>query len=232
MTARITINDSHPHVERHLRRIERELIAALKEQKNAIDTRRIIRDKALEVERIGAGYACNFFGVDLFYAAEDFAQVGRAVDDFYRILVHNNSSGNSSLNLDSAAITLTSVMLARATVSKSRQIFHKLQSLRYEYQTAAIMRMKSLKETLDVPDEEDPDAPTLDDLTPDAPETSLWYVWRTVGDDKVCDICEPLDEMEWDFEDPAVDADMLTPVLDTHINCRCRIDLERRDEGS
>lgn len=211
----ITVDDYHPHVERHLRRIERELIEELKEQKNAEGARRVIREKALQVERIGSGYACNFFGIENFYAAEDFAEITRIVEDVRRTFMYGG-------NLQSAAITLTSVMLARATVNKAKQISYKL---------GAIMRMKSLQDMLTPPDEGDPDFQTIEQMTPDAPATGLWFVWRTMNDALVCPICDALDGMQWDFEDPNVDSEILTPVVDTHPNCRCRIDLERREGG-
>lgn len=224
----LILDEFHPRIEKEIRRIERNLIESLTKTTKttasqdlslqANNSRHIIHEKVLQVQRLGAEYACNFFNLNHFYAAEDFAEVGRITDDFYRTYRYGGS-------IEAAAITLTSVMLARATVNKSRQIFKKLQQLGY-FRTAAIMRMKSIQESLDVPPEDD--APPIEDLTPQGPTVSLWYVWRTMNDTLVCPICDALDGSEWDFEDPNVDNEMLTPVIDTHPRCRCRIDLERR----
>lgn len=214
------LDDYQPRIERQIRRIERELIESLShtQQLRAEIAKQLIREKVLQVQRLGAEYACNFFNLDHFYAAEDFAQVGRMTDDIYRIYAYGG-------RMETAVITLTSVMLAKATVQKARQIYSKYVLLD-EYRTAAIMRMKSIQKFVEVPEIDNPDEepPMIEDLTPEGPTLGLFFVWRTMGDDKVCDICEPLDEMEWDFETD----EPLTPVTDTHPRCRCRIDLERR----
>lgn len=168
----------------------------------------------LEIQRIGSGYAADFFGVENFYAAEDFAEIGRLTDDVFRTYWYGGS-------IKSAAITLTSVMLARSTISKARQIHSRL----VEVKLGAIMRMKSLQKYVAVPDPDE--EPMIEDLQPVSLKSGLWFVWRTMGDALVCNICDALDGMDWDFEDPA--ADPLTPVIDTHPNCRCRLDLERRE---
>ena len=44
-------------------------------------------------------------------------------------------------------------------------------------------------------------------------------VFATEKDSKVCDICQSLEGMEWSINDPEI----ITPVVDTHPNCRCRL---------
>lgn len=212
------LDDYRPRIESEVRRIERELIQSLEKLPKPArpeDARHIIREKVLEVQKIGSGYAAEFFHVQNFYAAEDFSEIGRLVDDVYRTFAYGGS-------VKSAAITLTSVMLAKATVNKARQIFSRY----VEVRLGAIMRIKSMEQYVDVPDPED--EPMIEDLAPPELQTGLWFVWRTMGDALVCPICDALDGMEWDFEDPG--SDPLTPVEDTHPNCRCRVDLERRSE--
>lgn len=43
--------------------------------------------------------------------------------------------------------------------------------------------------------------------------------WVTQMDEKVCPICNALDGMEWDINDPS----MKMPSDDTHDNCRCEL---------
>lgn len=228
------LDEFHPRIEREIKRIERNLIESLSKasrrgERPADANRHIIREKVLEVQRLGAEYACNFFNLKHFYAAEDFAEVGRVTDDVYRTYEYGGS-------IESAVITLTSVMLAKATVGKARQIYQKYKYIlldEFRIQNAAIMRMKSIQKFVEVPeiegmDGDQPQQPAvmIEDLTPSGPVVGLFFVWRTMGDDKVCDICEPLDGAEWDFEDTTDEP--LTPITDTHPRCRCRIDLERR----
>lgn len=238
------LDDYQPRIERQIRRIERELIESLtaasrtrepepEEPASQTDSlsqtnplraeyaKHLIREKVLQVQKLGAEYACNFFNLNHFYAAEDFSEVGRITDDVYRSYAYGG-------RIETAVVTLTSVMLARATIQKARQIYSKY--IQIDSFMGAIMRMKSIQKFVEVPEIDNPDEepPTIEDLTPEPPQVGLFFVWRTMGDDKVCDICEPLDNMEWDFDDPNVDSEMLTPVDDTHPNCRCRVDLERR----
>jgi len=48
---------------------------------------------------------------------------------------------------------------------------------------------------------------------------SLSVMWSTEEDERVCPICAPLDGMVWTLDSP----DLLSPVRDSHINCRCRL---------
>lgn len=44
-------------------------------------------------------------------------------------------------------------------------------------------------------------------------------MWSTQEDERVCPICAPLDGMVWPLDDPG----LMSPVRDSHINCRCRL---------
>ena len=199
-------------IESRIRRIEQTLKQSLGQPIAEQPAKKLIRDKALEVYRIGAEQACNFFDVENFWSAEDFADIGRITDDTYRIYAYGKQ-------LDSALITLTSVTLAKALVRKARQIVSLYPP---HLHLGAAMRMKSVTENLDIPPEDA--TPLIEDYSRTGPLPGLYFVWRTMGDDRVCEICDALDGQEWDFETD----EPLTPVADTHPRCRCRIDLERR----
>ena len=56
--------------------------------------------------------------------------------------------------------------------------------------------------------------------------TNKKYIFATSQDEKVCDICGPLEGEEWDIDDP----DIISIPEDTHPNCRCRLLLQIDDE--
>lgn len=62
--------------------------------------------------------------------------------------------------------------------------------------------------------------------TTDTTTTIDLFIWRTEEDNLVCDEwCKPLEDQTWSIDDPTIP----TPVLDTHPNCRCRLELTTED---
>jgi hypothetical protein len=59
-------------------------------------------------------------------------------------------------------------------------------------------------------------------FNPEQPFVRIVMEWVTAMDDRVCDsICLPLDGQQWEQDDPTIP----TPPDDTHVNCRCRLQL-------
>jgi hypothetical protein len=218
-----------PKLERQLRQIETDLsnsINQLVKPASEYTIKHMIRDKVLQVHKIGSQYACDFFGVKHFYKAEDFADIGKMSDDVYRTWVHSKRP-------DSALIAMTSITLAKAVRSKARQINSALRSgaeganiLEVDtnnlavVMTAAAPRMKQIEQRLPSGIE---DLPAPDENVP-----VIIMIWRTEQDSLVCPICAPLEGQTWELDDP----EMLTPVIDTHPNCRCRLELSTEDNTS
>src|SRR5215510_3214262 len=195
------------------------MLSARTEFGTAIEAKRLIRGAVLLVYRIGIEYICSYFSLKPFLAAEDFAPVGRITDDVYRLWMYGS-------RLDSAMIHLTSVTLAKATVSKAAQIMNLLNST-VHYHTAVAVDLG----------DDDVAQPTHQlsedgEITTDFPpptQTVLYYVWHTENDAKVCQICNELEGQRWRHDDQ-LDEVIPTPVLDTHPNCRCRLDIETEME--
>src|SRR6266496_5887366 len=105
-------------LERQLRQIETDLsnsINQLVKPQSEYTIKHMIRDKVLQVHKLGCQYACDFFGVKHFNIAQDFADIGKMSDDVYRIWVYAKRP-------EAALIAMTSITLAKAIRSKARQI--------------------------------------------------------------------------------------------------------------
>jgi hypothetical protein len=198
-------------IELQLRQIETDLGKSLTEITKPAPhyaVKRMIRDKVQQVYNLGCGYACNHFKLKPFTVAEDFLEIGKITDDVYRGWQYGR-------NLQSALISLTSVTLAKATKAKARQIVSGTQTdgIPFWTMTAAVMRMNSVRQFLDVSSDED--QLPIDE----GDQLTAMMTWETEGDALVCPECDALDGQEWQVDDP----DIPTPVLDTHPNCRCRL---------
>src|SRR6266496_194713 len=107
-----------PKLERQLRQIETDLstsINQLVKPQSEYTIKHMIRDKVLQVHKLGCQYACDFFGVKHFNTASDFADIGKMSDDVYRTWVYARRP-------EAALIAMTSITLAKAIRSKARQI--------------------------------------------------------------------------------------------------------------
>ena len=51
------------------------------------------------------------------------------------------------------------------------------------------------------------------------PDVVEWVQWVTAQDERVCPQCKALEGRKWRLGDP----NMLRPVADTHLNCRCTL---------
>lgn len=210
----------HPYLETQLKQIEKQLANTISELQddgiiNEQVIKKLIRDKALEVYKIGINYVCSYFGIEPFMAAEDFAPIGKITDDTYRRWAYGG-------RLDSALIALTSITLAKAIKSKALQLYV------FSPYVGAIMRMKMFQPLNKLDSPIDPLDMTSD--LPDIPSpqiTKTYYIWHSEHDNLVCPVCSDLDGQEWNLEDGD---QVLTPIIDSHENCRCRIDLETRQE--
>lgn len=210
-------------LESRLRQIENDLSKSLSKMElppNQQIVKTIIRDKALQISQIGIRYVCDFFGIDPFMAAEDFSYIGKITDDTYRIWAYGGK-------LDSALIALTSITLAKAIKSKALQIITDYPVMVYTSAsaTADSMHMKTIEKKLPVNLQQDLSLEEIafsmkDTTKSDSP--SLFLVWVTEMDALVCPICEALKGQQWELDDPTA----LTPVEDTHPNCRCRVELQ------
>src|SRR6266496_1659643 len=106
-------------LERQLRQIETDLSNSINQLVKPAATeytiKHMIRDKVLQVYRLGSQYACDWFGVKHFNTASDFADIGKMSDDVYRTWVYAKRP-------EAALIAMTSITLAKAIRSKARQI--------------------------------------------------------------------------------------------------------------
>ena len=215
-------------IERQLRQIETDLsnsINQLHKPASEYTIKHLIRDKVLQVHKLGSQYACDFFGVKHFNTADDFAEMGKISDDVYRTWVYAKRP-------DAALIAMTSITLAKAIRSKARQIYSALiegGDILLEVKTGSnpavhvmTARMKQIEQFLPSGIEDVTAQPLIDPVVP----AVVMMVWKTEEDGLVCPICEPLEGQTWELDDPS----MLTPVEDTHPNCRCRLELQTHEE--
>ncbi len=214
-------------IERQLRQIETDLSNSINQLVKPAATeytiKHMIRDKVLQVYRLGSQYACDWFGVKHFNTASDFADIGKMSDDVYRTWVYAKRP-------EAALIAMTSITLAKAIRSKARQINSALRdgggnilevdtnNLAVVMTAAAAPHMKQIEQFLpsgieDLPQPSDQNIPVI------------MMKWVTEMDSLVCPICLPLQGQTWELDDP----DMPTPVISTHNNCRCRLELSSEE---
>lgn len=199
-------------IETQIRKIETELSTSLNllhKPASEYTVKHLIRDRVLQVHRLGAEYACKHFGLNHFNTAHDFAEIGKISDDVYRVFTY-------AKNQESALIALTSITLAKAVKSKARQISQAIRSNDLDNILEVDMNNLAVVMTAQTIDTGDPFVTTEPDQLPTI--TTLLQ-WETEGDALVCDICEPLDGQTWEVDAP----DIPEPITDSHINCRCRL---------
>lgn len=214
-----------PKLERQLRQIETDLsnsINQLHKPASEYTIKHLIRDKVLQVHKLGSQYASSFFGLKHFTTAQDFSEIGKIADDAYRTWIYSKRP-------DSALIALTSITLAKAVRSKARQINSALRDggniLEVDSNNLAVVMtaraaaMKQIEQFLPSGIEDVTAQPLIDPVP-------IMMVWKTEEDSLVCPICQPLEGQTWELDDPS----MLTPVEDTHPNCRCRLELQTPEE--
>jgi hypothetical protein len=209
-------------LERQLRKIETDLsnsIDQLHKPASEYTIKHLIRDKVLQVHKLGSKYASDFFGVKHFTTAKDFAEIGKIADDAYRTWVYSKRP-------DSALIALTSITLAHAVRSKAREINSALRDnggniLEVDSNNLAVVMTAKMKQIeLFLPS-------GIEDLPqPDENLPTIIMLWKTEEDSLVCPICDELEGQTWELDDPT----MPTPVTDTHPNCRCRLELETQQQ--
>lgn len=66
-----------------------------------------------------------------------------------------------------------------------------------------------------------------DEVKKEFPDVQITKTWFTNNDDRVCDICGPLDGQEVPMDEPFSSGDMEPPA---HVNCRCWIEYNTRLE--
>lgn len=64
-----------------------------------------------------------------------------------------------------------------------------------------------------------------DEVKKEFPDVQITKTWFTNNDDRVCDICGPLDGQEVPMDEPFSSGDMEPPA---HVNCRCWIEYNTR----
>lgn len=207
----------HKLIETRIRQIELDLSTSLdKLPKPASEytVKHLIRDKVLQVHKLGSQYACNHFNVKHFNTAQDFAEIGKIADDVYRVFTY-------AKNQEAALIALTSITLAHATRSKARQISQAVKDNNIENMLEVDSNNLAVVMTAVTGD------PFVTTEPDQLPTIITVLQWETEGDALVCpDICEPLDGQTWEVDDPNIP----TPVIDTHPNCRCRLTLVDQEQ--
>ncbi len=218
-------------LERQLRQIETDLsnsINQLVKPQSEYTIKHMIRDKVLQVHKLGCQYACDFFHVKHFNTASDFADIGKMSDDVYRTWVYAKRP-------EAALIAMTSITLAKAIRSKARQINSALRDggniLEVDSNNLAVVMTAAAPTKLPHMKQIELMLPSgLEDLPVAAPDENIPVIimmkWITEMDSLVCPICLPLQGQTWELDDP----DMPTPVIDTHPNCRCRLELEQEEQ--
>lgn len=205
-------------IETQIRKIETELSTSLNllhKPASEYTVKHLIRDRVLQVHRLGAEYACKHFGLKHFNTAHDFAEIGKISDDVYRVFTY-------AKHQEAALIALTSLTLAKAVKSKARQISHAIATK--DLDNILEVDTNNLAVVMTAQTEEDPLAA---DSSANITTIDL-FIWKTEEDDLVCPICEALMDRTWEIDDP----DIPNPIEDTHPNCRCRIELTTQDVGS
>lgn len=201
-------------IETQIRKIETDLsnsLNLLPKPASEYTVKHLIRDRVLQVHRLGAEYACRHFGLKHFNTAHDFAEIGKISDDVYRVFTY-------ARNQEAALIALTSITLAKAVKAKAKQISQAIRSndldnmLEVDTNNLAVVMTAQTDIT---------DTSTTDTTT----TTIDLFIWKTEEDDLVCPECDALADQTWEIDDPTIP----TPVSDTHPNCRCRLELITED---
>lgn len=258
-------------IESQIRQIETDLsnsLSNLPQPASEYTVKHLIRDKVMEVHRIGAEYACSHYGLRHFNTAHDFSQIGTIADDIYRVFTY-------AKNKESALIALTSITLAKAVKMKAKQISQAIANndidniLEVDSNNLAVVMTALARPTkspgikqielklppgaalqpyspsnvkaielslgLPLPTPESPPSETIPpdlsldtttDIPTDTTTTVDLFIWKTEQDALVCDEwCKPLEDQTWEIDDP----DIPTPIIDTHNNCRCRIEIISED---
>jgi hypothetical protein len=208
-----------------LLKIEQELRDSLLKLKpvHSFAAKALIKDRVIQVYEIGVAYVARKFNIPLNLDRQDYYNIDKITNDSFR----NWRYGH---RLDAALIRVTSVALAQSIKTKSAGINRRVRAL-----TAASFDPNFLFNLMppSIMFSEDQELTALEDATleemPFIPITEEDFantrlVWRTMQDERVCDICEPLEGQEWELDDP----DALTPVDDSHPLCRCRLLLETK----
>ena len=208
-------------IETQLRQIEADLTKSLLELKSPsfllteIKAKQLIWNKVMDVYHIASDYVFDFFGFGVSINDKDYWDMRKITDDVYRTWITGGS-------LESAMIALTSITLAKAVKSKASQITNTIQMLTGARATTTLPHMKQIEQT--IPSGIVQDNPLID-LT-DEQVNTVFLVWKTEQDSKVCPICQALEGQEWEPDDPTIP----TPVIDSHPNCRCRLELKTESD--
>lgn len=152
----------------------------------------------------------------LFFNSMQRIIMNKAAETRLTNLLNNNDFSPSPLTelkdgfIGMTTTTLRTEVAAQATITKSRHIllspvFQRQQQLS-RMQRKLIFRNNPFKSAA---------------LGSGTVESGPHFVWRTDSDANVCEICTPFDQRSFRIDDPNIS----TPIIDTHINCRCELEL-------